>query len=249
MTEKVLYAELSPAEFQERIAACPVAYLPLGTLEWHGPHLPLGTDGLEGQYFFERAAREIGGIVLPMIFLGPDRYYKDHIRELYGMDMYLDGVNIPKEYSMRQLPGSAYWVPDEIFDLIIERIVKQLGRAGFKIIAGLGHGPSTTEFERLDAILGSKYGVRLITPNTGLAAENKKMGLILDHAGESETSAIMYFRPELVHMELLPADLNTFAPGMGGQDPRLYAQPDNASLRVDFLIDHLRQLIKEILES
>lgn len=44
MTEKVLYEELCPAEFQERLQACPVAYLPLGTLEWHGPHLPLGAD-------------------------------------------------------------------------------------------------------------------------------------------------------------------------------------------------------------
>ncbi len=49
MTEKVLYEELCPAEFQERLQACPVAYLPLGTLEWHGPHLPLGADGIQSQ--------------------------------------------------------------------------------------------------------------------------------------------------------------------------------------------------------
>ena len=47
MTEKVLYEELCPAEFQDRLQACPVAYLPLGTLEWPGPHLPLGADGID----------------------------------------------------------------------------------------------------------------------------------------------------------------------------------------------------------
>lgn len=247
--ENVLYEELLPSEFLERLKICPVAYLPLGTLEWHGPHLPLGTDGLESKYLFERAALEIGGIVLPMIFLGVDRYYKDHVQELYGMDMYLSGVNIPKEYSMQQLTGSAYWVPDETFDLIIDSIIKQLGRAGFKIVVGYGHGPSTTEFERLDDIFEQKYDVRLITPNTDLTADEKKKGLILDHAGESETSAIMYFRSDLVHMERLPSDIESFPPGMGGRDPRLYSAPENASQRVEYLIDHMKQLINRILEK
>ncbi|MHA1255309.1 MAG: creatininase family protein, partial [Promethearchaeota archaeon] len=46
MSEKVLYIELTPQEFQERLLEAPIAYLPLGTLEWHGRHLPLGADGL-----------------------------------------------------------------------------------------------------------------------------------------------------------------------------------------------------------
>ena len=37
MADKVLYEELCPKEFEERITVCPIAYLPLGTLEWHGP--------------------------------------------------------------------------------------------------------------------------------------------------------------------------------------------------------------------
>ncbi len=45
----VFYAELTPTAFRERIAQAPIAYLPLGTLEWHGEHLPLGTDGVIGQ--------------------------------------------------------------------------------------------------------------------------------------------------------------------------------------------------------
>ena len=52
MEEKVLYVELTPSEFAERLAAAPITYLPLGTLEWHGPHLPLGSDGLQAQGFF-----------------------------------------------------------------------------------------------------------------------------------------------------------------------------------------------------
>ena len=32
---KVLYEELLPEEFVQRIQKMPVAYLPLGTMEWH----------------------------------------------------------------------------------------------------------------------------------------------------------------------------------------------------------------------
>ena len=52
MIDKVLYEELNPQEFKQRILEAPIAYLPLGTLEWHGRHLPLGTDGLISLGFF-----------------------------------------------------------------------------------------------------------------------------------------------------------------------------------------------------
>ena len=68
----VLYTELTPTEFRQRLAQAPIAYLPLGTLEWHGEHLPLGSDGLQSEGFMTRLAERVGGIVLPMLFLGPD---------------------------------------------------------------------------------------------------------------------------------------------------------------------------------
>ena len=86
MSEKVLYSELTPQEFNERITKAPIAYLPLGTLEWHGRHLPLGTDGLISSGFFIELARKVGGIVLPMLFIGPDDVERDEGKEYYGMD-------------------------------------------------------------------------------------------------------------------------------------------------------------------
>ena len=71
--EKVRYTELLPHEFRQRLAQRPVAYLPLGTLEWHGEHLPLGSDGIISEGLMSRCARELGGIVMPPVHLGPDR--------------------------------------------------------------------------------------------------------------------------------------------------------------------------------
>ena len=36
----VRYERLRPAQIVARREACPVAYLPIGTIEWHGGHNP-----------------------------------------------------------------------------------------------------------------------------------------------------------------------------------------------------------------
>ena len=46
MTTTPAVDRLSPEQIEARLAQAPVAYLPLGTLEFHGPHLPVGLDAL-----------------------------------------------------------------------------------------------------------------------------------------------------------------------------------------------------------
>jgi hypothetical protein len=70
---KVRFDELLPHEFRRRLAERPIAYLPLGTLEWHGEHLPLGSDAMQSEGLMMECARRFGGIVMPPIYLGPDR--------------------------------------------------------------------------------------------------------------------------------------------------------------------------------
>ena len=72
--KKVLYEELLPEECVQRIKEMPVAYLPLGTLEWHGPHMPLGADGIQSKELFVRVAEKVGGVVLPKLFMGPQYF-------------------------------------------------------------------------------------------------------------------------------------------------------------------------------
>src|SRR5439155_26419010 len=47
-----------------------VVYIPLGTYEWHGEHLPLGLDGLTGHGIFVDEALREGGLVCPPLFSG-----------------------------------------------------------------------------------------------------------------------------------------------------------------------------------
>ena len=105
--KKVLYEELRPEELVQRVQEMPVAYLPLGTLEWHGPHMPLGADGIQSKELFVRVAEKVGGVVLPMLFMGPDRIFHDGGKAFYGMDINTEGTL--HTYCVQQLKGSAYW--------------------------------------------------------------------------------------------------------------------------------------------
>ncbi|MEJ7752733.1 MAG: creatininase family protein [Candidatus Limnocylindrales bacterium] len=60
---------LRPAEIAAAMARAPVAWVPMGALEFHADHLPNGTDGITGQGLLVRAAERLGGVVLPWSYL------------------------------------------------------------------------------------------------------------------------------------------------------------------------------------
>ena len=64
---------LRPGEILAERTRCPIVYLPLGPLEWHGPAMPFGTDPLMAQELARRAAPRTGGVVMPTLFLGTER--------------------------------------------------------------------------------------------------------------------------------------------------------------------------------
>jgi len=245
--EKVLYAELTPQEFRERIAAAPIAYLPLGTLEWHGEHLPIGSDGLQSYGFFIELAREVGGIVLPMLFLGPDRMQKVDGKELYGMDL-CRGMSEDKRYPDQQLAGSAYWVPEETFRTIIEATLKQLKRAGFKIVVGHGHGPSTGFFRKNAKQWKEKFGLETFVC-WGSEYDGQGLGIMVDHAAMNETSLVMALRPELVQMYRLPKVDEGWPVGVGGRDPRVHASADVGRKAIKLQKERMGKILREALEN
>lgn len=218
---KVLYEELTPKEFRERIAEAPIAYLPLGTIEWHGEHLPLGADGLQSKAFLEILASEVGGIVLPMYFLGPDLSRTINRKKLYGMDFYSAKEHGNPE---QQLDGSAYWVSDSLFSSMVEATLVQLKRAGFKIVVYHGHGPSTNLVRKRSDTWQKKYGIKMF--NCWDETSDQGYGIMTDHAAMNETSLLMALRPELVQMENLPSDAEKWPVGVSGKDPRKFATPE-----------------------
>jgi creatinine amidohydrolase len=239
--ERVLYAELTPKEFRERIARAPIAYLPLGTLEWHGEHLPLGADGLLSQGFFVELARKCGGIVLPTLFLGTDRKEVVNGKDYYGMDIF--GF---KNSSPRQLDGSAYWIEDSLFGNLIESILHLLKRAGFRVVVAHGHGPSTRNFRNWSKELSEKFGMKLFV--VWREDESDGMGIQTDHAASNETSLLMALRPELVQIENLREDLDVWPVGVLGKDPRVHASAELGRKAIETHAERMTGILSKALE-
>ncbi len=240
--QNVQYAELTPAAFRQRLAEAPIAYLPLGTLEWHGEHLPLGADGLQSSGFFSELARRAGGIVLPMLFLGPDLSQTRGERAFYGMDVVGMRGGPPE-----QLDGSAYWIEDDLFGALLERILKNLARAGFKIVVAHGHGPSTKYFRDHSAEWSKRLGLKLF--HCWSEQVSSELGVQTDHAAANETSLSMAIFPDLVHMEYLPGDPNEWPKAIGGKDPRQYASPETGQEIIRVNVAWLEAALRQALSS
>jgi creatinine amidohydrolase len=209
---RVLYCELKPSEFRDRLRERPVAYLPLGTLEWHGEHLPLGSDAIISEGLMVECARRLGGIVFPPLFLGPDKAVPgDDGRFLYGMDS--SSYTTPP----RQLDGSCYWIEVDLFHRILDATLEQIERAGFKAIFADGHGPSRWAWRDKLAERQARFDLALFGAPLGRESGWPSQ---MDHAARIETSQVMALRPDLVDLSALPPDRALWPQGVDGEDPR-----------------------------
>ena len=236
---------MTPRIFRERIKTAPIAYVPLGTLEWHGEHLPLGSDGLQSKIFFESLAKEAGGVVLPMLYLGPDKHEIHDGIDYYGMDCgnFVEGEQY--QYERQQFDGSAYWIDDDTFGTLLEATLHQLKRAGFRIVVMHGHGPSTAYASSHFEAWEEKYGLKFF--NCWGYQDGEGMGIMVDHAAMNETSLVMAMRPELVEMENLPEDLKEWPAGVGGKDPRTHASRELGEEIIGIQLQRMKEILKQAL--
>jgi creatinine amidohydrolase/Fe(II)-dependent formamide hydrolase-like protein len=62
--------ELSPGELSRRIIKKPLILIPIGTVEWHAAHLPLGVDSLLAQAMAEDVSSRTGCVTAPLLTCG-----------------------------------------------------------------------------------------------------------------------------------------------------------------------------------
>lgn len=171
--------------------------IPLGIIEKHGPHLPLGTDLIAARETVRRAAEREYAIVFPPYYFG-------------------------QIFEARHQPGTLAYSERLIFDVLSETCA-ELGRNGIKkIILYNGHGGNTsflTYFCQAQLAAAKDYVVYFFTPLAGAEDDPEIRKLFkteLDfHAGERETSEMLAVAPELVRLDQAKsesgADLNRLA--------------------------------------
>ena len=67
----------SPEIEQAQGDANGVVIIPIGAIEVHGPHLPVGTDSIETYEIGLRAAEQVGVVLTPLVWIGNSRSFMD----------------------------------------------------------------------------------------------------------------------------------------------------------------------------
>lgn len=183
------WEELTSDEFPQAVAKAEgVCLLPLSCVERHAHHLPMGTD----TYIARDLCRRTAEIEPAVIF--PD----------YVFTQILEA---------RHVPGTIAIKPDLIVSLL-QNIVEEIARNGLKkIVLVNAHGGNNNLihfFTQIQLASPRDYVVYVAEPP--LLPEDKAIidaqweATVDGHAGESETSAIMSIRPDLVHPDQIFGD-------------------------------------------
>lgn len=193
-------AELTAPEAAERLAAGACAILPMGSLETHGPHAPMGDYLLADAVCIriaERAAAQGGdALVLPPIPFGGEDFF----------DAVPGGVSL----SSPLLQG------------IVEETAEALFRNGARrLLVVNGHGGSVAAVEAAARALRRRRGAVVPTLHLWRVAGALHAALgggpsSLGHGSDPVWSVALHLRPDLCRPERAPPARTTAPPAFGG---------------------------------
>jgi creatinine amidohydrolase len=159
--------------------------LPIGILEKHGPHAPIGSDLIQVREWAARATKREYAVVFPDYFYGQI----NEARHQFG----------------------TFALEERIVWDLLEATCDEIGRNGFKkilIINGHGGNPELISYfiqTRLEK--QRNYAVYFFEPSQDsvfrkpISSLHKSDQANDQHAGEGETSVLLYLRPDLVKMD------------------------------------------------
>ena len=191
---------LRPGELQEEKARCPIVYLPIGPLEWHGPHLPFGMDPLNAQAVATALAKKNGGVVHPTFYWGTERERSPELLRSIGFsgDEWIVGMDFPAN----SIPSM--YAHEDIFGATVREMLRLLVHQGYKLIVIVnGHG-ATNHIQQLNRLAKEFTATTsckvYYTITTFLPEGAQDFG----HAGKVETSIMSHIHPECVDISTLP---------------------------------------------
>lgn len=66
------FEEMLPEELLQMQKDGKFVFLPIGSMEWHGPHMGMGVDTLHAEKVALALAEEMGGAVFPPLYIGTE---------------------------------------------------------------------------------------------------------------------------------------------------------------------------------
>jgi creatinine amidohydrolase len=171
-------------------------FLPVGALEQHGPHLPLGTDAMLATAIAAGAAAALGGIVAPALSYG----YKSQPK--CGGGQHFCGTT---SLDAATLIGQ---VRDTIREFVrhgVERLVLVNGHYENQwfLIEGVDLALRECGGPHL-SVMRLEYWDFCTEQTLAAIFPQGFPGFALEHAAVIETSMMLHLHPELVRIELIP---------------------------------------------
>jgi creatinine amidohydrolase len=174
-----------------------IIILPVGSLEQHGPHLPLNVDVIIPTNFADIVADDLNAMVLPTISYG----YKSH----------------PTSGGGQLFPGTTSLDGNTLNNLILDILRETYRHGGRKFLVLNGHFENVAFVtEAIDLFLRNSTEAKVVLLSwwdqvtdevvDELFAEAGFPGWDTEHAGITETSLMQYFAPQLVREDAIIDD-------------------------------------------
>ncbi|MGC9113037.1 creatininase family protein [Acidilobus sp.] len=172
-----------------------IAVIPIGSVERHGDHLPLGTDAIEAAWVAQRVADALGADLFPTIW--------------YGVSP-----------ALARFPGTIN-VETDAFIAYVRSVLKEIARNGYRLIVIInGHGGNTTAIRVAMKDAAYSSGATFVMFDWWRDAGREALRQLFTspgHAGEDETSAMLYIDGAHVDMSAARAYPSGWSPGSEGE--------------------------------
>ena len=167
---------MTPSELDAAIEETPLALVPVGSIEWHGPHLACGTDWLRGEAICAEVAERLGrGVVLPSLY-----------------------VTAPGFFGYR---GSVFFTP-RLVKQVASELYRELEKCGFKyvfvLLAHAGAMQDESFLEPAEDYMRESDLRIMVRAGAGLRPEYNLGG---GHAQANETAEALVADERAVHLD------------------------------------------------
>jgi creatinine amidohydrolase/Fe(II)-dependent formamide hydrolase-like protein len=205
--------EMNKLEFQALDRDRTAVLMPIGVIEEHGPYLPLLSDSYSSEWVVDRIA---------------DAIVARHDWTVVIMPSLPIGVGAPEDFGPRTRDFGSLPLRPATKRAVLMDLVSGLGEAGFRwIFAVDGHGPLSNKrvTDEASDYFEDVYGGTMLNlvgvihpdppakvhPLSDLEQNEDRLAV---HAGLSETSRMIYVRPDLIdsgYKKAVPVTANDWA--------------------------------------
>ncbi len=241
--------EMLPHQVEKAKAEKWPLFLPAGTIEYHGEHLPLGVDTLAVLKALEEVEKRIPCVIAPTVWYGPSSYavagpemgtidvdvdrFEGHVQDILS-GLLETGfrrifVVIHHQFEMGQLMPEALSFRKAGMKLAFRWQEREKGRGWW------GSPEMQTYYDKMGSQEDPFNWVRVVP----LMSPEIQKAMGYDHAGKLETSLMQHAVPNLVEMRRLEGDGLWFT-----QDARK-ASAAHGEKTIKMVVDYLIGLTKE----